>query len=53
MRRETERLRALKEEERLAKASGESLPTTNGVNGDHSDTTGSEAEEIDDNEGEG
>ena len=54
MRRETERLRALKEEERLAMASGEPLPPTNGVNGHHkSGDAGSEAEEPDGDEGEG
>jgi hypothetical protein len=50
MRRETERLRALKEEERLAKANGEHLPNTNGDNGD---TAISDAGEEDASEGEG
>ncbi len=53
MRRETERLRALKEEERLAKANGEPLPTTNGVNGDHSESGESEAGDAEQDEGEG
>jgi DRG Family Regulatory Proteins, Tma46 len=47
MRRETERLRALKEEERLAKANGEPLPSTN------SDAVTSDVGEEDTNEGEG
>ena len=50
MRRETERLRALKEEERLAKAAGEPLPNTNGVNGH---TTTSDLGEEDADEGDG
>jgi hypothetical protein len=50
MRRETERLRALKEEERLAKANGEPLPSTNGAN---DDTALSDVELEDTNEGEG
>lgn len=53
MRRETERLRALKEEERLAKANGGESPSMNGVNGAngvHSDTAGSS---VDDDGAEG
>jgi hypothetical protein len=50
MRRETERLRALKEEERLAKANEEPLPSTDGVNGD---TALSDVELEVTNEGEG
>ena len=50
MRRETERLRALKEEERLAKANGEPLSSTNDAN---SDTALSDVELEDANEGEG
>jgi hypothetical protein len=50
MRKETERLRALKEEERLAKANEEPLPSTNGVDGD---TALSDVELEDTNEGEG
>jgi hypothetical protein len=50
MRRETERLRALKEEERLAKANGEPIPSTNGENGD---TATSDVGEDDASEGEG
>jgi len=53
MRRETERLRALKEEERLATANGGESPSTNGVNGVNgvnSDTTGST---VDDDGAEG
>jgi hypothetical protein len=50
MRRETERLRALREEERLAIANGEPLPSTNGVNGD---TALSDVGEEDASEGEG
>jgi DRG Family Regulatory Proteins, Tma46 len=50
MRRETERLRALKEEERLAKANGEPVPSTNGENGD---TATSDVGEDDASEGEG
>ena len=50
MRRETERLRALKEEERLAMANEEPLPSTNGVDGD---TALSDVELEDANEGEG
>jgi hypothetical protein len=50
MRRETERLRALKEEERLAKANGEPGPSTNGENGD---TATSDVGQDDASEGEG
>jgi DRG Family Regulatory Proteins, Tma46 len=50
MRRETERLRALKEEERLAKTNGEPLQSTDGVDGD---TALSDMELEDVNEGEG
>ena len=50
MRRETERLRALKEEERLAKANQEPLTGTNSTNGD---TALSDVELEDTNEGDG
>ena len=50
MRRETERLRALREEERLAQANEELLPSTNGAN---DDVAASEVGEDDANEGEG
>ena len=50
MRRETERLRALKEEERLAKANGEPLPSTDGENWDASTL---DVREEDANGGEG
>jgi DRG Family Regulatory Proteins, Tma46 len=50
MRRETERLRVLKEEERLAKANGEPLPSTSVDNGDNAT---SDVGEEDANEGEG
>jgi hypothetical protein len=50
MRRETERLRALKEEERLAKANGEPASSSNG---EKEDTAASDGGEEDANEGEG
>ena len=50
MRRETERLRGLKEEERLAKANQEPLTGTNSTNGD---TALSDVELEDTNEGDG
>lgn len=58
MRRETERLRALKEEERLASTNGEPLPSTNGdrlpnTNGENVDSATSDMGEEDANEREG
>ena len=54
MRKETERLRALKEEERLASMNGEPVPSTNGVSAEGSvDGDAPESVEADENGAEG
>jgi len=53
MRKETERLRQLKEEERLARANGETPPDRDGNDNDNDNDGSNSASEQDDNGGEG